>query len=98
MVSYIAIFHFNNFWICPLLYKLISSLVMHVINAKTHLGGQKHFNIPLTSHPRQQENMVTWEGDGKAAVLIGFFVSLVGHIKKEEMLEGNERNYNNGSK
>jgi hypothetical protein len=41
--------------------------------------------------------MVTWEGDGKVAVLIGFFVSLVGHIKEKEILERNERNYNNRS-
>ena len=38
MTSYIALFHFNEFWTYPLLGKLISPLIMDVINIKTHFG------------------------------------------------------------
>jgi hypothetical protein len=42
MVSLIALFYFNDFLSCSLLNKRISSLIVHVVNIKTHLGGQMH--------------------------------------------------------
>ena len=43
MASLIALYYFNNFWTCLFFNKRISYLIVRIINTKTHLEGQMHF-------------------------------------------------------